>query len=81
MAQAAVQSGCRSVAFTYNDPVIFLEYAVDVAQACRERGEWLEGIEQMEERTTRFRWPGPGARLSVGARSFCRRARIQSCGP
>ena len=31
-------SGCRSVAFTYNDPVIFLEYAVDVAQACRERG-------------------------------------------
>jgi pyruvate formate lyase activating enzyme len=25
------------VAFTYNDPVIFMEYAVDVAQACRER--------------------------------------------
>jgi pyruvate formate lyase activating enzyme len=38
IAQAAVDSGCRSVAFTYNDPVIFLEYAVDVAQACRERG-------------------------------------------
>ena len=35
---AAARSGCRSVAFTYNDPVIFLEYAVDVAQACRERG-------------------------------------------
>ena len=33
-----MRSGCRSVAFTYNDPVIFLEYAVDVAQACRERG-------------------------------------------
>ena len=32
------RSGCRSVAFTYNDPVIFLEYAVDVAQACRARG-------------------------------------------
>ncbi|MBW2576970.1 MAG: AmmeMemoRadiSam system radical SAM enzyme, partial [Deltaproteobacteria bacterium] len=30
--------GCRSVAYTYNDPVIFLEYAVDVAQACRELG-------------------------------------------
>jgi pyruvate formate lyase activating enzyme len=26
------------VAFTYNDPVIFLEYAVDVAKACREVG-------------------------------------------
>ena len=38
IAEAAVASGCRSVAFTYNDPVIFLEYAVDVAQACRERG-------------------------------------------
>ena len=38
IAEAAVQSGCRSVAFTYNDPVIFLEYAVDVAQACHERG-------------------------------------------
>src|SRR5688572_2176522 len=38
IAEAAVASGCRSVAFTYNDPVIFLEYAVDVAEACRERG-------------------------------------------
>src|SRR5688500_10953129 len=38
IAEAAVASGCRSVAFTYNDPVIFLEYAVDVAQACREVG-------------------------------------------
>jgi len=38
IARAAVQLGCRSVAFTYNDPVIFLEYAVDVAKACREVG-------------------------------------------
>uniref|UniRef100_A0A7C4LMI4 AmmeMemoRadiSam system radical SAM enzyme n=1 Tax=Schlesneria paludicola TaxID=360056 RepID=A0A7C4LMI4_9PLAN len=38
IADAALRTGCRSVAFTYNDPVIFLEYAVDVAQACRERG-------------------------------------------
>jgi pyruvate formate lyase activating enzyme len=38
IARAAKQTGCRSVAFTYNDPVIFLEYAVDVAQACRELG-------------------------------------------
>ncbi|MGB7452987.1 MAG: AmmeMemoRadiSam system radical SAM enzyme [Lysobacterales bacterium] len=38
VANAAIATGCRSVAFTYNDPVIFLEYAVDVAQACRERG-------------------------------------------
>ncbi len=38
IAKAAKQLGCRSVAFTYNDPVIFLEYAIDVAQACREIG-------------------------------------------
>ncbi len=37
LARAAQELGCRSVAFTYNDPVIFLEYAVDVAAACRER--------------------------------------------
>jgi len=34
---AALQHGCRSVAFTYNDPVIFLEYAMDVADACHAR--------------------------------------------
>jgi len=38
IARAAASLGCRSVAFTYNDPVIFLEYAVDVAVACRELG-------------------------------------------
>jgi pyruvate formate lyase activating enzyme len=38
LAQAAVDLDCRSVAFTYNDPVIFHEYAVDTALACRERG-------------------------------------------
>ena len=38
LAIASMRLGCRSVAFTYNDPVIFLEYAVDVARACRERG-------------------------------------------
>jgi pyruvate formate lyase activating enzyme len=38
IAEAAVELGCSSVAFTYNDPVVFLEYAVDVADACRERG-------------------------------------------
>ena len=38
VARAARSLGCHSVAFTYNDPVIFLEYAVDVAQACHELG-------------------------------------------
>jgi pyruvate formate lyase activating enzyme len=38
IAQAAAANGCRSVAFTYNDPVIFAEYAMDIADACRARG-------------------------------------------
>jgi pyruvate formate lyase activating enzyme len=38
IAVAAQQAGCKSVAFTYNDPVIFAEYAMDVADACHARG-------------------------------------------
>jgi pyruvate formate lyase activating enzyme len=38
IAAAARRLGCASVAFTYNDPVIFHEYAIDVAAACRELG-------------------------------------------
>jgi pyruvate formate lyase activating enzyme len=38
IAAAAARLNCRSVAFTYNDPVIFYEYAVDVAEACHAVG-------------------------------------------
>ncbi len=38
IASAAGRLGCRSVAFTYNDPVVFHEYAIDVARQCRENG-------------------------------------------
>jgi pyruvate formate lyase activating enzyme len=38
IADAAVRLGCRSVAFTYNDPVIFAEYAMDIADACHDKG-------------------------------------------
>jgi pyruvate formate lyase activating enzyme len=38
IADAAQRLGCSSVAFTYNDPVIFMEYAMDVADACHARG-------------------------------------------
>jgi pyruvate formate lyase activating enzyme len=38
IARVASELGCHSVAFTYNDPVIFHEYAIDIAAACRERG-------------------------------------------
>ncbi len=38
IAEAAVNAGATSVAFTYNDPVIFAEYAMDIADACHARG-------------------------------------------
>ena len=38
IAQAAKRLGCASVAFTYNDPVIWAEYAIDTARACHEIG-------------------------------------------
>ncbi len=38
IALAAQRMDCRSVAFTYNDPVIWAEYAIDVAKACHELG-------------------------------------------
>lgn len=37
LASACQQLKCRSIAYTYNDPIIFHEYAIDVAQACREK--------------------------------------------
>lgn len=38
IARAAKQTHCRSVAYTYNDPVIFHEYAIDVAKECKKLG-------------------------------------------
>ncbi len=38
IARAAKSLGCRAVAFTYNDPTVFLEYAIDAADACRAEG-------------------------------------------
>ena len=38
IARAAERLGCASVAYTYNDPVIFMEYALDTAEACRAKG-------------------------------------------
>lgn len=37
IAEAAVRYGCESVAFTYNEPTVFLEFAVDTAKVCRAR--------------------------------------------
>jgi len=60
IARAAGDLGCRSVAFTYNDPVIFHEYAIDVAAACRDRGihpvAVTAGYVLPEPRAEFYRW-------------------------
>ncbi len=38
IARLAKENLCKSVAYTYNDPVIFHEYAIDVAKECRSEG-------------------------------------------
>ncbi|MCK6370788.1 MAG: AmmeMemoRadiSam system radical SAM enzyme, partial [Gammaproteobacteria bacterium] len=54
-ARTAETLGCASVAFTYNDPVIFHEYAIDVARACHERGVRTVAV------TAGYVSPGPRA--------------------
>ena len=57
IAAAAVRLGCRSVAFTYNDPTIFFEYAIDVAEACHEAGVKTVAV------TAGYMSPAPRAEL------------------
>ena len=57
IAEAASELGCRSVAFTYNDPTVFLEYAIDTADACHERGLRAVAV------TAGYICPGPRAEL------------------
>ncbi len=38
IAGAAKSLGCHSVAYTYNDPIIWAEYAIETAEACRAEG-------------------------------------------
>lgn len=38
IAERAQKYGCKSVAFTYNEPTIFMEYAVDTAKECHKLG-------------------------------------------
>ena len=71
IARAARAMGARSVAFTYNDPVIFLEYAVDVAAACREVGLQAVAvtagyIASLRDQSSSPRWTPP---ISISRRS------------
>jgi len=59
IARTAQARGCPSVAFTYNDPVVFHEFCLDTAQACRELGlrtvAVTAGYQRPEPRTEFYR--------------------------
>ncbi|GAB6040255.1 AmmeMemoRadiSam system radical SAM enzyme [Endothiovibrio diazotrophicus] len=81
IARVARESGCRSVAYTYNDPVIFLEYAVDTARACRELGvksvAVTAGYIHEEPRREFFRWMDAA---NVDLKAFSDRFYRKLCG-
>jgi pyruvate formate lyase activating enzyme len=81
IARAARQTGSRTVAFTYNDPAIFLEYAVDVAIACRELGietaAVTAGYISAEPRETFFR---NMSAANVDLKAFTERFYWKVCG-
>ena len=80
IARAAERLGCASVAFTYNDPVIFMEYAIDVADACHARGIGAVAV------TAGYMCPAPRAEFyrhvdaaNVDLKAFSERFYAQTC--
>ena len=81
IAVAARELGCRSVAFTYNDPTIFFEYAIDVARACHEVGVKTVAV------TAGYICPEPREELyrhvdaaNVDLKAFTERFYAKECG-
>ena len=81
LAEVALELACRSIAFTYNDPIIFLEYALDVAEACRAQNVATVAV------TAGYVDPEPGAEFfsamdaaNVDLKAFTDRFYHRICG-
>ncbi|HEX7374194.1 MAG TPA: AmmeMemoRadiSam system radical SAM enzyme [Steroidobacteraceae bacterium] len=81
IATTARHLDCVAVAFTYNDPTVFLEYAIDVAQACREVGlrtvAVTAGYICAEPRAEFYRWIDAA---NVDLKAFTERFYRHVCG-
>ncbi|HEX7113883.1 MAG TPA: AmmeMemoRadiSam system radical SAM enzyme [Steroidobacter sp.] len=81
LAATARALGCASVAYTYNDPAIFMEYAMDVAEACREQGirsvAVTAGYMCSEPRTEFYRYMDAA---NVDLKAFTERFYRKICG-
>ena len=81
IAEAAQAHGCSSVAYTYNDPVIFLEYAVDIAEECRKQGirsvAVTAGYLMQEARREFFHWMDAA---NIDLKGFTEEFYRETCG-
>jgi pyruvate formate lyase activating enzyme len=81
LARVAKELGCSSIAFTYNDPVVFHEYAIDTAQACHELGlkavSVTAGFQCAESRREMYRWMDAA---NVDLKGFTERFYYKVCG-
>ena len=81
LARVAKQLGCSSIAFTYNDPVVFHEYAIDTAQACHELGlkavAVTAGFQCEEPRREMYQWMDAA---NVDLKAFTERFYHKICG-
>jgi len=81
LARAAKDLGCSSIAFTYNDPVVFHEYAIDTAQACHELGikavSVTAGYQCDAPRAEMYRWMDAA---NVDLKGFTERFYWKVCG-
>jgi pyruvate formate lyase activating enzyme len=81
LARVAKELGCSSIAFTYNDPVVFHEYAIDTAQACHELGlkavSVTAGFQCAESRREMYRWMDAA---NVDLKGFTERFYWKVCG-
>jgi pyruvate formate lyase activating enzyme len=80
IAAAAVRSGCRSVAFTYNDPVIFAEYAMDAADACHSRGIKAVAVTAVYQRQARREFYAKMDAANVDLKGFTDEFYLKLCG-
>jgi pyruvate formate lyase activating enzyme len=78
--EAALASGCRSIAFTYNEPTIFTEYALDVMKAARKKG--LKGVYVTNGYESEECWDALKGRIdaaNIDLKAFNRRFYLQLC--
>jgi pyruvate formate lyase activating enzyme len=81
IAETARRFNCPSVAFTYNDPIIWAEYAIDTAKACRALGIKTVAVTSgYIAEAARADFYGPMDAANVDLKGFTERFYREYCG-